>query len=111
MDVWILFTPVLKIFLYAASLIAAGTMLFTKHFDQFQSAENVAYCNTLTLKASGYGMVFSIGALFSVAGNLGGELWSILDPTMRSIAVSSKAGTSAFLSFLGFFFHGYKHTI
>ena len=48
-------------------------------------------------------MVFSIGALFSVAGNLGGELWSILDPTMRSIAVFKSRNFSVFV-ISGFFF-------
>ena len=47
-------------------------------------------------------MVISAGLLFSVAGNLGGEVWSILDPTIFSIAIYSKGGNAAGLAFFGF---------
>ena len=47
-------------------------------------------------------MVISAGLLFSVAGNLGGDVWSILDPTIFSIAIYSKGGNAAGLAFVGF---------
>tara|TARA_X000000950_G_scaffold70283_1_gene87123 strand:+ start:1722 stop:2591 length:870 start_codon:yes stop_codon:yes gene_type:complete len=104
MDIWIIITPVLKTIFYVASLLALGTVFFARHFQQFQTAENVAFCSRLTVRVSKYGMVISAGLLFSVAGNLGGEFWSIVDPTIFSIAISSKGGNAACLAFLGFSF-------
>ena len=102
MDIWIFFTPILKILFYVASLSTLGTVFFVRHFHKLQTPENTEFCRSLTLSACKYGMVISAGLLFSVAGNLGGEVWSILDPTIFSIAISSKGGNAACLSFLGF---------
>ena len=90
MDLWIIFTPILKTFFYVASLLALGTVIFVRHFQQFQTVENTSFCRDLTIRACKYGMVISAGLLFSVAGNLGGEVWSILDPTIFSIAIILK---------------------
>ena len=102
MDIWIIFTPILKTLFYVASLLALGTVIFVKHFQHFQTVENTSFCRDLTIKACKYGMVISAGLLFSVAGNLGGEVWSILDPTIFSIAIYSKGGNAAGLAFFGF---------
>ena len=102
MDLWIIFTPFLKTLFYVASLLALGTVIFVKHFQHFQTVENTSFCRDLTIKACKYGMVISAGLLFSVAGNLGGEVWSILDPTIFSIAIYSKGGNAAGLAFFGF---------
>ena len=102
MDLWIIFTPILKTLFYVASLLALGTVIFVKHFQHFQTVENTSFCRDLTIKACKYGMVISAGLLFSVAGNLGGEVWSILDPTIFSIAIYSKGGNAAGLAFFGF---------
>ncbi len=102
MDLWIILTPILKTLFYVASLLALGTVIFVRHFQHFQTVENTSFCRDLTIKACKHGMVFSAGLLFSVAGNLGGEVWSILDPTIFSIAVYSKGGNAAGLAFFGF---------
>ena len=102
MDLWIIFTPILKTLFYGASLLALGTVIFVKHFQHFQTVENTSFCRDLTIRACKYGMVISAGLLFSVAGNLGGEVWSILDPTIFSIAIYSKGGNAAGLAFFGF---------
>ena len=102
MDLWIIFTPILKTLFYVASLLALGTVIFVRHFQHFQTVENTSFCRDLTIKACKYGMVISAGLLFSVAGNLGGEVWSILDPTIFSIAIYSKGGNAAGLAFFGF---------
>ena len=102
MDLWIILTPILKTLFYVASLLALGTVIFVKHFQHFQTVENTSFCRDLTIKACKYGMVISAGLLFSVAGNLGGEVWSILDPTIFSIAIYSKGGNAAGLAFFGF---------
>ena len=102
MDLWIIFTPILKTLFYVASLLALGTVIFVRHFRHFQTIENTSFCRDLTIRACKYGMVISAGLLFSVAGNLGGEVWSILDPTIFSIAIYSKGGHAAGLAFFGF---------
>ena len=102
MDLWIILTPVLKTLFYVTSLLALGTVIFVRHFQQLQTAENTLFCTDLTIRASRYGMVISAGLLFSVAGNLGGEVWSIFDPTIFSIAIYSKSGNAASLAFFGF---------
>ena len=102
MDLWIILTPVLKTLFYVTSLLALGTVIFVRHFQHFQTVENTSFCRDLTIKACKYGMVISAGLLFSVAGNLGGEVWSILDPTIFSIAIYSKGGNAAGLAFFGF---------
>jgi putative copper resistance protein D len=102
MDPWIIFTPILKTLFYVASLLALGTVIFVKHFQHFQTVENTSFCRDLKIRACKYGMVISAGLLFSVAGNLGGEVWSILDPTIFRIAIYSKGGNAAGLAFFGF---------
>ena len=102
MDIWIILTPVLKTLFYVTSLLALGTVIFVRHFQHFQTAENTSFCRDLTIRVCKYGMVISAGLLFSVAGNLGGEVWSILDPTIFSIAIYSKGGNAAGLAFFGF---------
>ena len=102
MDLWIIFTPILKTFFFVASVLALGPVILVRHFKQFQTVENTSFCRDLTIRACQYGMVISAGLLFSVAGNLGGEVWSILDPTIFSIAIYSKGGHAAGLAFFGF---------
>ena len=102
MDLWIILTPVLKTLFYVTSLVALGTVIFERHFQHFQTVENTSFCRDLTIRACKYGMVISAGLLVSVAGNLGGEVWSILDPTIFSIAIYSKGGHAAGLAFFGF---------
>ena len=102
MDLWIILTPVLKTLFYVTSLLALGTVIFERHFQHFQTVENTSFCRDLTIRACKYGMVISAGLLVSVAGNLGGEVWSILDPTIFSIAIYSKGGHAAGLAFFGF---------
>ena len=104
MDIWIILTPVLKTLFYVTSLLALGTVIFVRHFQHFQTVENTSFCRDLTIRVCKYGMVISAGLLFSVAGNLGGEVWSILDPTIFSIAIYSKGGNAAGLAFFGFAF-------
>ena len=102
MDLWIILTPVLKTLFYVTSLLALGTVIFERHFQHFQTVDNTSFCRDLTIRACKYGMVISAGLLVSVAGNLGGEVWSILDPTIFSIAIYSKGGNAAGLAFFGF---------
>jgi putative copper resistance protein D len=106
MDVWIVFTPILKILLYLAGLAVVGTKLFDLHFSKFQTIDNMEYCNFLSRKSCLYGLIISVGMIFSIAGNLGGELLSILDPIILELALTSKAGYSAIFALIGFILIG-----
>ena len=102
MDVWIVFTPILKVLFYLAGLAVVGTKLFDFHFSKFQTIDNVEYCNFLSKKSCLYGLIISVGMIFSIAGNLGGEFLSILDPIILELALTSKAGYAAIFALIGF---------
>ena len=106
MDVWIVFTPILKVLLYLAGLAVVGTKLFDFHFSKFQTIDNVEYCNFLSKKSCLFGLIISVGMIFSIAGNLGGEFLSILDPIILELALTSKAGYAAIFAFIGFILIG-----
>ena len=106
MDVWIVFTPILKVLLYLAGLAVVGTKLFDFHFSKFQTIDNVEYCNFLSKKSCLYGLIISVGMIFSIAGNLGGEFLSILDPIILELALTSKAGYAAIFALIGFILIG-----
>ena len=102
MDVWIVLTPILKVLLYLAGLAVVGTKLFDLHFSKFQTIDNMEYCNFLSRRSCLYGLIISVGMIFSIAGNLGGELLSILDPIILELALTSKAGYAAIFALIGF---------
>ena len=77
MDVWIVFTPVLKVLLYIVGLVVVGTKLFDLHFRKYQTIDNMEHCNSLSQKSCLYGLIISVGMIFSIAGNLGGAFLSI----------------------------------
>jgi putative copper export protein len=102
MDVWIVCTPVLKVLLYLVGLAVVGTKLFSLHFSKYQSIDNLEYCNLLFQKSCLYGLIISVGMIFSITGNLGGEFLSILDPIILELAITSKAGYAAIFALIGF---------
>jgi putative copper export protein len=102
MDVWIVLTPILKVLLYLAGLAVVGTKLFDLHFSKYQTIDNMEYCNFLSKKSCLYGLIISVGMIFSIAGNLGGEFLSILDPIFFELALTSKAGYAAIFALIGF---------
>ena len=77
MDVWIIVNPILKVLLYAASFVSVGTVLFSLHFAKHLSVAQRAYCDYLAFKAALVGAVTSLCMIFSVAGNLGGDIVSL----------------------------------
>jgi len=102
MDVWIIFNPILKALLYAASFGSVGSFLFNLHFAKQLTAELQAYCDYLTYRSILVGAVTSLLMVFSVAGNLGGDLVSVIDPLMLRLALESKSGVGYSTAFAGF---------
>ena len=104
MEIWAILAPLVKVLLYILSFLAVGTGLFIFHFRSFLSQPTLAYCCKLVRKSSLIGSIIAPLLLLMVAGNIGGDLQSALAPLMINIALSSKAGQSVLVLFLGFLF-------
>ena len=102
MDVWIIINPILKVLFYAASFVSLGAILFSLHFTKFLTVEQKAYCNNLAFKTAPIGSVVSLLMFFSVAGNLGGDIGSVIEPLMLRLAIESKSGIGFLTAFIGF---------
>ena len=102
MDVWIVINPILKVLLYAASFLSVGIFLFRLHFAKHLTVAQNEYCNALAFKAASVGVVISLLMVLSVAGNLGGDIDSVVEPLMLQLALESKSGTGYLTAFLGF---------
>ena len=86
MEIWAIVTPLVKVLLYVLSFLAVGTGLFIIHFRSFLSQPTLAYCRNLIGKSSLIGSIIAPLQLLMVAGNIGGDLQSALDPLMINIA-------------------------
>ena len=102
MEIWAILAPLVKVLLYVLSFLAVGTGLFIFHFRSFLSQPTLAYCCKLVRKSSLIGSIIAPLLLLMTAGNIGGDLQSAFDPLMINIALSSKAGQSVLVLFLGF---------
>ena len=102
MDVWIIFNPILKMLLYIASFGSVGSFLFNLHFGKKLSEQQRSYCDYLTQRSTIIGAVTSLLMIFSVAGNLGGDLASVVQPLMLRLAIESKSGFGHSTAFAGF---------
>ena len=102
MDVWIIINPILKALLYVASFGSVGSFLFSLHFGKQLSEEQQSYCNYLSHKSTLFGLVITLLMILSVAGNLGGDLASVIDMLMLQLAIESKSGVGYLTAFAGF---------
>ena len=102
MDVWIVINPILKVLLYAASFLSVGSFFFRLHFAKHLTVSQKDYCNTLAFKSAFVGAVTSLLMVLSVAGNLGGDIASVVEPLMLQLALESKSGAGYLTAFLGF---------
>ena len=94
MDVWIIFNPILKVLLYIAIFGSVGSFLFSLQFAKQLTAEQQAYCDYLTHKSNLIGAVTALLMILSGAGNLGGDLASVIDVSLLQLAIESKSGIS-----------------
>ena len=102
MDVWIIVNPILRVFLYATSFLSVGTLLFNLHFSKHLTLAQRAFCDHLAFKTALVGSVISLFMFFSVAGNLGGDIASVIEPLMLQLALESKSGVGFLTAFIGF---------
>ena len=118
MDVWIIFSPILKAFFYAASFGSVGSFLFSLHFAKHLTAEQQSYCDCLAYRSALAGAVISLLMVPALAGNLGGDIASVIKPLLLQLALESKSGVGylvAFISFTGMLIaqrlRGYANTV
>ena len=102
MDVWIIFIPILKVLLYIAIFGSVGSFLFSLQFGKQLTAAQQAYCNYLTHKSNLIGAVTALLMILSRAGNLGGDLASVIDLSLLQLAIESKSGVGYSTAFTGF---------
>ena len=102
MDIWIIFTPILKVLLYIATFGSVGSFLFSLQFGKQLTAEQQTYCNYLTHKSNLIGAVTALLMILCGAGNLGGDLTSVIDLSLLQLAIESKSGVGYSTAFTGF---------
>ena len=102
MDVWIVINPILKVLLYAATFMSVGAFLFSLHFAKHLTVAQKDYCNNFVFKTALVGFVTSLLMILSVAGNLGGDIVSVIEPFMLQLALESKSGVGYSTSVVGF---------
>ena len=102
MELWTVLVPLGKVVAYILSFLMVGTGLFILHFQSMLSLSTFTYCQKLIFQSSLAGLMVAPLLFLLVAGNIGGDLASAIDPLMISIAFSSKAGQAVLLLFLGF---------
>jgi putative copper resistance protein D len=102
MDVWIIINPILKALLYIASFGSVGSFLFSLHFRKQLSEQQQSYCDYLSHKSTLIGSFITLLMILSVAGNLGGDLSSVIDLLMLQLAIESKSGVGYLTAFAGF---------
>jgi putative copper resistance protein D len=102
MDIWIIFTPILKVLLYIATFGSVGSFLFSLQFGKQLTAEQQTYCNYLTHKSNLIGAVTALLMILCGAGNLGGDLTSVIDLSLLQLVIESKSGVGYSTAFTGF---------
>ena len=102
MDVWIIFNPILKALLYVASFGSVGSFLFSLHFGKQLTEKQQVYCDYLAHRGTLIGAGTSLVMILSVAGNLGGDLASVIDLLMLQLAIESKSGVGYSTALAGF---------
>ena len=102
MDIWVFVNPFLRTLLYFSCFGAIGTSLFLFHFGNLLGSQGIIYCNKLRSRSSLLGITISLATVFSIAGTLGGEIFSAFDVTMLELTFETKIGRSTFFCFVGF---------
>ena len=78
-DIWTIINPIIRTFVYIIALYSIGSILFKFHFQKYFNDEINYLCNKIIKNSAFLGLLSSILAFISIAGNLGGELKSIFE--------------------------------
>ena len=104
LDIWTILNPLLRTVVYIIVLAAIGSILFHFHFSKFFDDEIAVYSENLIKKFAITGFIAGLFVFLSVAGNLGGDLSSIVDLSLLKLSFETLSGKSAILLISGFFF-------
>ena len=101
-DIWTFLNPIFKTIVYIFALTAIGTILFQFHFNKLFDNGLANYCQNLLKKLSVIGLLTGLLVFLSVAGNLGGDLYSTTDISLIRLSFETLPGKSALFFIFGF---------
>ena len=104
LEIWTILNPIIRTFIYLTALYSIGSVLFKVHFHKFFNEEINIYCKKIIRYSSLLGLIISILAFLSVAGNLGGEIQSIFEIDLIELSFETMQGKSYLLLIVGFIF-------
>ena len=103
-EIWTILNPIIRTFVYLTALYSIGSVLFKVHFHKFFNEEINIYCKKIIRDSALLGLIVSILAFLSVAGNLGGEIQSIFEIDLIELSFETMQGKSYLLLIVGFSF-------
>ena len=103
-EIWTILNPIIRTFIYLTALYSIGSVLFKVHFHKFFNEEINIYCKKIIRDSALLGLIISILAFLSVAGNLGGEIQSIFEIDLIELSFETMQGKSYLLMIVGFSF-------
>ena len=101
-EIWTILNPIIRTFIYLTALYSIGCVLFKVHFHKFFNEEINIYCKKIIRDSAFLGLIISILAFLSVAGNLGGEIESIFEIDLIELSFETMQGKSYLLLIIGF---------
>ena len=104
LEIWTILNPIIRTFIYLTALYSIGSVLFKVHFHKFFNEEINIYCKKIIRNSALLGLIISILAFLSVAGNLGGEIQSIFEIDLIELSFETMQGKSYLLLIVGFIF-------
>ena len=104
LEIWTILNPIIRTFIYLTALYSIGSVLFKVHFHKFFNEEINIYCKKIIRDSAFLGLIISILAFLSVAGNLGGEIQSIFEIDLIELSFETMQGKSHLLLIVGFSF-------
>ena len=102
LEIWTILNPIIRTFIYLTALYSIGSVLFKVHFHKFFNEEINIYCKKIIRNSALLGLLISILAFLSVAGNLGGEIESIFEIDLIELSFETMQGKSYLLLIVGF---------
>ena len=102
LEIWTILNPIIRTFIYVTAFYSIGLVIFKVHFDKFFNEEINFYCKKIIRNSAFLGLMISILAFLSVAGNLGGEIDSIFQIDLIALSFETMQGKSYLLLIVGF---------
>ena len=104
LEIWTILNPIIRTFIYFTALYSIGSVIFKVHFYKYFNEEINIYCKKIIRNSALLGLLISILAFLSVAGNLGGEIESIFEIDLIELSFETMQGKSYLLLIVGFSF-------